>query len=137
MEILRIRIVKTEIKDTYRIDGLEIIVPTVTTNSLVTDWEGGVKNTAVFEKLLLCLLHLNEKFLATLILTINIENSLAIYLTSAKLLAVEVGKITDNLFAIEHGVEKTDKKVFVYLGTEQLLKSKIRIEVNISLVKIA
>ena len=136
VEILRISIVEAEIENTYRIDGLEIIVPAVAAYSLVANRESRIEHAAVFEKLLLGFLHLHKKLLAFFILAIDIEHGLAVKLARTKLFTVEIGKVAYDLLPIEHRIKETDEQVLVDLRAEQFLEREISIKVDVSLVEV-
>ena len=121
---------KDKVEDTNRIDALEIEVP-YTFLPLVLDGESGVKDTPVLEKLLFSLLHLNNKRLTLLILTIDIKDGPAVTIAIAEVLTIEIGKISHYFLTFEKRVEKTNQQIFVERRTKELLKTEVRVRIDI------
>ena len=94
--------------------------------------KSSVEHTPVFEELLLGLLHLHDERLALLVLTIYIEDSTAVAIAIAEVLAIEIGKITHHFLAFEKRVEEANQQFLVKRGTEQLLKAEVRVGIDIS-----
>ena len=93
--------------------------------------ESSVEYTPVFEELLLSLLHLNDKRLTLLVLAIYIEDSTAVAIAIAEVLAIEIGKITHHFLAFEERVEEANQQILVKGSSEQLLKAEVRVGIDI------
>ncbi len=133
MEISRVMVVEREVQDADGVNRLQLVVP-VAAPGLFADGECGIEHATVLEKLLLGLLHLNQELLATVVLAIDIENSLAVKLLRAQLLAVQVGQGGDDLLTGQQRVQETAQQLLVNLRAEQFLESKVGIEIDVSLV---
>ena len=84
-------------------------------------------------RLPMCVLHLHYEFLSLVILAINVEDGSAGIHTVAKLFGVEISYVLHVLFAMEHGVQETDKQLLVELRTEQALKAEISMWIDVFL----
>ena len=93
--------------------------------------ESSVEYTPVFEELLLGLLHLHDERLALLVLAIYIEDSTAVAIAIAEVLAIEIGKITHHFLAFEERVEEANQQILIERSTEQLLKAEVRVGIDI------
>ena len=90
-------------------------VPIASTLRLFADGKSGIIDGAVFEKLLVDVLHLYDKLLALVVLTINIEDGAAGINAVAKLLRIKICDILNVLFAMEHRVQEAYKQFLVKL----------------------
>ena len=106
---------KIEVQQTDGVDRIEMKIPLASTLRLFADGKRGIVDGAVFEKLLVDVLHLYNKLLALVVLTINIEHGAAGIDAVAKLLRVEICDILNVLFAMEHRVQKAYKQFLVKL----------------------
>ena len=66
-------IVENEVQDTYRINGVQLVVP-VATLGLLADGESGVIDHSVHEVVLIHVLHLHDDMVAFVGGAIRIEN---------------------------------------------------------------
>ena len=87
----------------HHIDMFKLIVPNVTLLGLLADWEGCVVERTVFKKSLIGILHLDDKLLALLVLTIDVENGLAVGTDIPDMLAIEERHVLYDLLAIKRG----------------------------------
>ena len=94
MEILLIRIVKGKIQDTHYINSLQLIIP-FPSFSLFTNRKGGVKDATILEELLFTTLHLYQKLLTLLILTIYIKYGPTVIFLCSKMLCIKISYILD------------------------------------------
>jgi hypothetical protein len=121
-----------EVQDADHVDILQVEVP-VAAGCLFTDGVSGVENAAVFEIVLLGLLHFDDELLAIGVLAIDIEDGLAVCKACTKVLVVEILDVDDFLVTVEQGIEETDEQVFVHLCTEELLEAEVGIWVDVAL----
>ena len=110
----------------------ELIVPNVTLLGLLADWEGCVVERTVFKKSLIGILHLDDKLLTLLVLTIDVENGLAFRANIPDVFAVEKRHVLYDLLAIKEGVEKVDEQVLVGNCAEDTLEPEIGQQTDIS-----
>ena len=75
--------------------------------------------------MLLCILHLHNKLLASLILAIHVKNSLAFGIHVAHMFAVQKVHIFHHLLTIKKRVKETYQQVLVRQRAENALKSKV------------
>ena len=87
---------------------------------------------AVFEELLIHILHLDDKLLALLVLAIDIKDGAPGISTVAQLLRVEVSHILYILFATKQCVEETYQQLLVELGAEKAFETEISMRVDVS-----
>ncbi len=121
-----------EIQQTDGINRTEMEIPVTSTLSLLTDRKGGVIDGAVFEELLIHILHLDNKLLALLVLAIDIKDGAPGISTVAQLLRVEVSHILNILFATKQRVEETYQQLLVELGAEKAFETEISMWVDVS-----
>ena len=131
VEIVRAFVVEAEIKDSYRIYTLKLKVPTPL-RCLLLNSKCGVVDAAVNEVFLLCLLHLNQNLIARLRLAIYVKDSLPFFCHMTQMLYIQVVQVSDNLPAVEHGIQETDKQFLVDFRTEEFLEGEASIEVYVS-----
>ena len=101
------------VEQSYHIDVFELVVPYIALLGLLADWEGSIVERTVFKKSLIGILHLDDKLLALLVLTIDVENGLAFRADIPDVFAVEKCHVLYDLLAIKEGVEKVDEQVLV------------------------
>ena len=106
-----------EVEDAHGVDFLEVIAPIFSSHGLVLDGEGGIEHTAVFVKLLVGVLHLDDEVVAVFVLAIHVENGAAVAVLS-EMLAGQIADVRDDLLPLEEGIKETDEQIFVHLGTE-------------------
>ena len=85
---------------------LEFIIPNFSFLRLLTNRECGIIEGTVFEVFLAGILHLNDKLLTFLILTIYIEYCLAVCTYITNMLTIKECYVFYNLFTIKQRVEK-------------------------------
>ena len=120
------------VEQSYHIDVFELVVPYVTLLGLLTNREGCVLERTVFKKSLIGILHLDDKLLALLVLTIDVENGLAVGTDIPDMLAIEERHVLYDLLAIKEGVEKVDEQVLVWNSAEDALETEIGQQTDIS-----
>lgn len=107
-------------------------VPVAAALRLFADRKSGIIYSAVFEELLIDVLHLDNKLLATVVFAVNVEHGAARIAPVAQLLRIQISDVAHDLFAMENGVQKADKKFFVKLRTKQALETKIGMRIDVS-----
>ena len=107
-------------------------VPVSSALCLFAYGECGVVYGAVFEELLIHVLHLHDEFLALVVLAVHIEDGTSCVIALAELLGVEVRYVPDVLLAVEHGVQKTYEQLLVELRAEQPLEAKVGMWIDVS-----
>ena len=107
-------------------------IPLGSRRGLLTDGKGGIEQRAVFEELLVHVLHLHDEFLALVVLAVHIEDGTSCVIALAELLGVEVRYVPDVLLAVEHGVQKTYEQLLVELRAEQPLEAKVGMWIDVS-----
>ena len=120
-----------EVENAHGVDCLQLEVP-LSLYTLALDGEGGVEDAAVFEILLLGLLHLHDEELILVVLAIHVEDCPAVAVATAEVLAVEILQVVYLLLAVEKRVEETDEQFLVERGAEKLLESKIRVGIDVA-----
>ena len=84
------------------------------------------------QEILVGILHLHNKLLAFLVLTIDIEYGLALCINIAHILAIEILHVLYHLLTIEEGVKEVDKQLFIWVCAEDSLKAEIGQQTDIS-----
>ena len=100
-------------------------VPIATTLCLFAYGERRIIYSAVFEELIVYILHLHNELLSLVVLAINIEDGTASINSVAKLFLVKIRDILHVLLAMKHSVQKADEQLLVKLRAEQALKTEI------------
>ena len=70
-----------------------------------------------------------QELLAPIVLAIDIEHGLPVKLLRAQLLTVQVSQVGDDPLTVQQRVQETAEQLLVHLRAEQLLESKIGIEI--------
>ena len=91
---------KVEVQQANRVDWIEMEVPVSSTLCLFSDGERRIIDGAVFEELLVYVLHLHDEFLSLVILAIYVEDGSAGIHTVTKLFGVEISYVLHVLFAM-------------------------------------
>ena len=78
------------------------------------------------------ILHLNDKLLAFLILTIYIEYCFTIRMHIAHVLTIKECYVLNNLFTIKQGIEEINKQILVRVCAKDSLKTEVGQQTDIS-----
>ena len=112
------------------VNGFEFKVP-VAGFGLLADGKGGVKNGPVFEEILLCLLHLDNDFLAVLAFAINVEHRPAVGLAGTEVIGAFVGQFAHTVLFGQQFVQKVHGQILVDFLSEDFLEAKIRERIDV------
>ena len=123
---------KVEVQEADGVDRVQVKIPVTATLRLFANGKRGIVYSAVFEKLLVDVLHLHDEFLATFVGAVHVEYGTACVGAVTEVLRVEVCNVAHRLLAVEQGVEETYKQFFVELGPEKTFKSEISMWVYVS-----
>ena len=124
---------KAKIQDSNGIDAFQTVIP-LATRGLLANGKGRVIDAAVFEELLLAFLHLHQKVFTFLVLAIYIKHGTPVVFLCAQMLGIEIGYLTDFFTTMQQCVQETDEQIFIDFCSKQLLKCKVRIEIDVSFV---
>ena len=122
-----------KIEDAYGIDTLQLEVP-FPAFGLLLNGEGGIEYAAVLEIVLLRLLHLHDEAFAGGVLTIDVEDGLAVFHPRAEVLGVAVFDVVYLLLALKKCIEEADEQFLVHLRTEELFEAEVGERVDVSLL---
>ena len=132
--VVRIAVIKAKIQNANGVHSFQFIVP-VPLGTLLPNRESRIIDTTILKKTLFSFLHLYQKTLSLFVHTIYIENSFSFFFVFTQMFGVQIGQILDFLLTRQQRIQKTDEQILVHLGSEQFLKSEIRIEIYISFLK--
>ena len=114
-----------EVEDANGIDGLQIVVPS-TLLRLFTDWESGIEDGTLLEKILLGLLHLDDELLAAAAFAIDIENGPAVGVERANPFIFQKGDGLElALLIAEKLVQEIHEDVLVRLLSEEFFETEV------------
>ncbi|MGJ7031483.1 hypothetical protein GGU45_001979 [Niabella hirudinis] len=93
--------------------------------ALLVQLTGGIKKCAVFKKLLIGALNLNDKRFAISARAGDIKNRFAVMLCRAMPFLGIVYQVANSLPTFEQGIQKGNQQVFTGFGTKDSFKTKI------------
>ena len=120
------------VEQSHSVDMLQLEVPVRTLWCLLTYGICGIEERTIFEKLLICILHLHDKFLSSFILAINIKNGLAFGKGITHMFTIQVFHVLDYLKALKERVQEIDEQILVGFCTENALETEIGQQTDVS-----